>query len=69
MCAEEKKENHIEPLPKNLYEAIVELSNDETIKEALGNHVTNKFIAGKLKEWKSYTSKVHQWELEQYLRS
>lgn len=69
MCAEEKKENHIEPLPRNLYEAIVELSNDELIKETLGNHVTNKFITGKLKEWKSYISKVHQWELEQYLRS
>lgn len=69
MCAEEIKENHIEALPKNLYEAIMELSNDELIKEALGSHVTNKFITAKLKEWKSYTSKVHQWELEQYLRS
>ena len=69
MCAEEIKENHIEALPKNIYEAIMELSNDELIKEALGSHVTNKFITAKLKEWKSYTSKVHQWELEQYLRS
>lgn len=69
MNKEEKLKNHIETLPRNLYEAIVELSKDEIIKEALGSHVTNKIMTGKLKEWNSYTTNVHKWELEQYLWS
>lgn len=69
MCLEEKQENHIEALPKSLYDAIIELSKNEVVKEALGKHVTNKYISGKLKEWEEYTAKVHKWEIEQYLRA
>ncbi len=69
MCQEERQEKHIEALPKSLYEAITELSRNEIIKEALGNHVTSKYILGKLKEWEEYTAKVHKWEIEQYLRA
>jgi len=69
MDTEEKAQNHIETLPRSLYEALIELSKSELIKGALGKHVTNKFISAKMKEWQSYASKVHRWELEQYLRT
>lgn len=69
MCLEERQENHIEALPKCLYEAIIELSNNDVIKEALGNQITEKFVSAKLLEWDEYTTKVHQWEIEQYIRA
>ena len=69
MDLEEKTQRHIEALPRSLYEALEELSKSELIKGALGKHVTSKFMTAKMKEWQSYASKVHSWELEQYLRS
>lgn len=69
MCLREKQENHIEALPKSLYESIQELSKNEIIKDVLGSHVTNRYISAKLKEWEDYTTKVHKWEIEQYLRA
>src|SRR5690606_21419727 len=69
MDLEEKTQRHIEALPRSLYEALEELSKSELIKGALGKHVTSKFMTAKMKEWQSYASKVHRWELEQYLRT
>ena len=69
MCCEERQENGIDALPKCLYEAIMNLSNNDLIKDALGSHVTEKYISAKIKEWEEYTAKVHQWEINQYLRA
>lgn len=69
MCLEERQENHIEALPKSLFEAVMELSKNEVIKKALGSHVTEKFISSKLEEWEEYVTKVHKWEIEQYLKA
>ena len=62
-----RKENNILSLPENLYEALDELSKDELIKEALGNHVYSRFIAAKRKEWENYSSRVYDWEINEYL--
>lgn len=59
--------NNIESLPENLYEAINELSKDEVIREALGEHIYSRFILAKIKEWESYSSRVHDWEIGEYL--
>ncbi|AFS79090.1 glutamate--ammonia ligase GlnA [Gottschalkia acidurici 9a] len=69
MESEERSEKHIESLPMSLYDAIMELEKNETVKEALGSHVTEKFISAKLREWNLYRKSVHEWEIEEYLRA
>lgn len=68
MSEEEMKEKGIVGLPGNLYEAVQELEKDEVVKEALGKHISNKFVDAALYEWKEYSKYVTQWELDRYLR-
>ncbi|MBM7556522.1 type I glutamate--ammonia ligase [Halanaerobacter jeridensis] len=67
MTAERKAELGIESLPANINEAVQELLKDETIKNALGDHVLEHFVTAKEIEWDTYRTQVHDWELEQYL--
>lgn len=68
MDEDEKKEKGIESLPANLHEAVLELSKDEVIKEAIGAHIYEKFTDAALYEWNEYSKFVSQWELDRYLR-
>jgi glutamine synthetase len=62
-----RKMNRIKSLPENLYEAINELNNDELIQEALGEHIYSRFVLAKIREWESYSSRVYDWEIDEYL--
>lgn len=68
MDMKERTEKHIEALPKTLYEAIIELEKNELIKDVLGEHITEKFINAKTREWDRFRKTVHPWEIEEYLR-
>ncbi len=57
----------IETLPENLGEAINVLEKDEVIMEALGSHVSGKFIEAKRTEWNEYQAYVSDWEIDRYL--
>lgn len=67
MTLEEKKELGIESLPGNLSEALKELEQDEVVKEALGEHIYDRFMEAKKHEWNEYITKVTPWEVENYL--
>jgi len=67
MTQSELDELGIASLPASLQEAYVELAKDEVIKEALGAHIYEKLMEAKMKEWDDYRTKVHQWEVDQYL--
>jgi glutamine synthetase len=67
MSASQRKELGIEALPDNLLQAIEELEKDEFIKEVLGNHICDKYIAAKKEEWKQYREQITAWELNEYL--
>ncbi len=67
MTAEERMAEEIGNLPSDLYEAVQELSKDEVIKSALGNHTYNRFLEAKMIEWDRYRIRVHPWELDEYL--
>lgn len=67
MTTIEREQLGIGSLPENLQEAIQELSNDKVIKEALGDHVYDRFIEAKKIEWDRYRIQVHPWETEEYL--
>ncbi|SKA97495.1 glutamine synthetase [Caloramator quimbayensis] len=62
-----KKDNSIESLPESLYEAVKFLCSDETIKEALGRHVLERFVEAKKIEWEDYNKSISSWEIEKYL--
>ncbi|MBL7074096.1 glutamine synthetase [candidate division KSB1 bacterium] len=67
MSPREKEALNIQSLPGNLYEAILETEKSELVREALGDHVFNKFIQNKKIEWDSYRSQVTTYELDKYL--
>lgn len=63
----ERKASGIESLPASLAEALQELSKDAIIREALGEHIFERYVEAKTREWDSYRSAVHKWELDQYM--
>jgi glutamine synthetase len=65
---ETKREEYgITTLPSNLGEAVDALEANETIRTALGEHVTEKFIEAKSQEFGEYIVEVSDWELDRYL--
>ncbi|HEX3012145.1 MAG TPA: type I glutamate--ammonia ligase [Syntrophomonadaceae bacterium] len=67
MDLEERSKLGIKSLPGSLYEALIELSRDELVKSALGEHIYHKFVEGKMEEWNQYNMQVTPWEVAQYL--
>ena len=54
-------------LPASLEAAIHALEADRVVTTALGSHVTEQYVTGKLREWEEYRTQVTQWELDRYL--
>lgn len=67
MTAEERKAHGIERLPDNLGEALDALENDPLVCQTLGSHAASMFIKAKRQEWEDYTTRISNWEIEQYL--
>ena len=63
----QRKEMGIDSLPGDLKEALTLLSNDEVIKDALGEHIYSRFVAAKTEEYDSFRIAVHKWEIDRYL--
>lgn len=66
MSQMERKENNISDLPSSLKEAVEALKEDETIKSALGDHIFNRFVVAKEKDWRNYSRSVSQYETDRY---
>jgi glutamine synthetase len=67
MSHREKRRLRIDDLPHDLNEACDELEKNQVIRDALGSHITDNFLAAKRQEWREYLMQVTSWELEQYL--
>ncbi|MFO8008111.1 MAG: glutamine synthetase family protein [Candidatus Brocadiia bacterium] len=67
MTPQQRTERGIVSLPGNLAEAIAETERSELVREALGDHIFDKFIANKKIEWDGYRMHVSRYELENYL--
>lgn len=63
----QRQELGIGSLPASLEEALEELAADEVVRSALGEHIYERFMEAKQKEWDSYRTQVYSWEIEQYL--
>lgn len=57
----------IESLPGSLGEAIALTAKSDLVRKALGDHVFNRFIEIKQKEWEDYCIQVTEYELNKYL--
>lgn len=68
MTAEERELESIDNLPGSLEEAIKYMEESELVKKTLGEHTFNNYIKAKKVEWDDYRSKVHMWELDNYLK-
>ena len=64
---EGKRRAELQTLPASLEEALDTLAADEVVREALGAHVSERFISAKRLEWDDYRREVTDWELTHYL--
>jgi len=67
MTPEELEAKNIQALPATLQDAVALFAKDEVMKNALGSHITEKFIEAKTKEYDEYRLAVHAWELKRYM--
>ncbi|MBF0845416.1 type I glutamate--ammonia ligase, partial [Streptococcus danieliae] len=67
MSPEERQEAGITDLPSTLHNALKALTEDEVVKEAMGEHIYSNFLEAKRIEWASYATYVSQWEIDNYL--
>lgn len=67
LSADERKKFGIESLPDSLGEAVLIAEKSELIRKALGEHVFNRFIGLKKKEWEDYRIQLTKYELDNLL--
>ncbi len=64
---EGSRRDELETMPGSLGEAVNTLKADPMMREALGDHIYERYIDAKSQEWDDYRITVSQWELERYL--
>ncbi len=67
MSEADMKKADIQMLPGSLKEAIDATAESDLARKVLGDHVFNRYIEIKNREWDEYRLHVSQWELDRYL--
>ncbi|MCA1766547.1 MAG: glutamine synthetase [Desulfobulbaceae bacterium] len=67
MSANQMRRAKIQSMPGSLLEALAELKKSKLAKETLGDHIFEKYVISKEKEWDSFRISVTDWELDNYL--
>ena len=67
MSHRERRHLRIDELPGNLSEALDELEKDDLVRDTLGEHIFEHFLAAKREEWHDYIRHVSPWETTRYL--
>jgi glutamine synthetase len=57
----------IELLPTSLHRAVDEMKKDKLIRDVLGEHLFERYIDVKMREWDQFRTQVTPWELDTYL--
>jgi glutamine synthetase len=65
---EERESLGIQNLPENLKDAVKEMKKNKVILESLGQHISDRFIEAKMREWDDFRTSVTEWEIKKYLR-
>ncbi len=63
----ERKDLGVDSLPASLEEAIIAFKADPLMAEAMGPHITEKFVEAKTQEWNEYRRHVSKWEIDRYI--
>jgi glutamine synthetase len=64
---ESRLKKNIELLPTSLAEAIDALKNDSLLRNTLGEHLFERYVDVKMREWDEFKQQVTPWEIETYL--
>jgi len=67
LSEKEREKYGIEQLPEDLGHALAMMCTSDLVKETLGDHIFNKFLQLKQKEWEEFQMHVTKWEIEKYL--
>jgi glutamine synthetase len=67
MSFRDRRKYRIDELPRDLHEALELFEKDTVIKEALGEHLTERFLEAKRNEVLQYNLQVSKWEIDTYL--
>jgi glutamine synthetase len=65
----DREERGIDTLPSTLGQAIAALQEDEVVLDALGPHVSEKYVQAKTQEYTEFLASVSEWELDRYLET
>ena len=65
----DREERGIDTLPSTLGQAITALQEDEVVLDALGPHVSEKYVQAKTQEYTEFLASVSEWELDRYLET
>jgi glutamine synthetase len=65
----DREERGIDTLPTTLGQAITALQEDDVILDALGPHVSEKYVQAKTQEYTEYLASVSEWEIDRYLET
>jgi glutamine synthetase len=65
----DREERGIETLPTTLGQAVAALEADDVVLEALGPHISEKFVQAKTQEYTEFLASVSEWELDRYLET
>ena len=65
--ADQLKDRNIDMLPASLNEAVELTEKSKLVREALGDHVFEKFIENKKIEWDEWRTQVTDYEIKHYL--
>lgn len=68
MTREERLAEGVNDLPGSLREALKELRREPVVLDALGDHISQNFIAEKTMEYFAYQRHVSEWEVNKYLK-
>jgi glutamine synthetase len=64
---ESRIEKKIGLLPTSLADAIEALKNDSLLRDTLGEHLFERYVDVKMREWAEFKQQVTPWELQTYL--
>ena len=67
MSYRDRRKYRIDELPRDLHEALEMLEKDDVVTEALGEHLTERFLEAKRNEILQYNLQVSRWEIDNYL--
>jgi glutamine synthetase len=67
--AKERKKLGVGELPGSLGDALIELSKDKVLVDAIGASAYEAFVRAKTEEWDQYRLHVSDYEIERYLET